>query len=214
MHGPIQAFSRTNRILNSIKTFGNIVCFRNLQKRVDDAIALFGDKQAGGIILLRSFQDYFSGYTDEDGAEHPGYEALIQKLLTKFPLSEPRIVGEQNEKDFISLFGAILRMRNILTSFDEFQGRDVLSERDLQDYLGRYQDLKDEWAERRKRGESSDIEDDIVFEEELIWQVEINIEYILLLVKKYHNSHNEGKEILITIWKAVDPVRSCGARRL
>ena len=215
MHGLIQAFSRTNRILNSIKTFGNIVCFRNLQKRVDDAIALFGDKQAGGIILLRSFQDYFSGYTDEDGAEHPGYEALIQKLLTKFPLSEPPIVGEQNEKDFISLFGAILRMRNILTSFDEFQGRDVLSERDLQDYLGRYQDLKDEWAERRKRGESSDIEDDIVFEEELIWQgVEINIDYILLLVKKYHNSHNEGKEILITIWKAVDPVRSCGARRL
>ena len=105
-------------------------------------------------------------------------------------------------------------MRNILTSFDEFQGCDVLSERDLQDYLGRYQDLKDEWAERRKRGESSDIEDDIVFEEELIWQVEINIDYILLLVKKYHNSHNEGKEILITIWKAVDPVRSCGARRL
>ena len=179
MHGLIQAFSRTNRILNSIKTFGNIVCFRNLQKRVDDAIALFGDKQAGGIVLLRSFQDYFSGYTDENGAEHPGYEVLIQKLLAKFPLSEPHIIGEQNEKDFISLFGAILRMRNILTSFDEFQGCDVLSERDLQDYLGRYQDLKDEWAERRKKGVSSDIDDDIVFEVELIRQVEINIDYIL-----------------------------------
>ena len=204
MHGLIQAFSRTNRILNSIKTFGNIVCFRNLQKRVDDAIALFGDKQAGGIVLLRSFQDYFSGYTDEDGAEHPGYEALIQKLLSKFPLSELRIVGEQNEKDFISLFGAILRMRNILTSFDEFQGCDVLSERDLQDYLGRYQDLKDEWAERRKKGVGTDIDDDIVFEVELIRQVEINIDYILLLVKKYHDSHNEDKEILITIRKAVD----------
>ena len=114
MHGLIQAFSRTNRILNSIKTFGNIVCFRNLQKRVDDAIALFGDKQAGGIVLLRSFQDYFSGYTDEDGAERPGYENLIQKLTERFPLSEPQIIGEQNEKDFISLFGAILRLRNIL----------------------------------------------------------------------------------------------------
>ena len=146
MHGLIQAFSRTNRILNSIKTFGNIVCFRNLQKRVDDAIALFGDKQAGGIVLLRSFQDYFSGYTDEDGAERPGYENLIQKLTERFPLSEPQIIGEQNEKDFISLFGAILRLRNILTSFDEFRHCDVLSERDLQDYLGRYQDLKDEWA--------------------------------------------------------------------
>ena len=133
MHGLIQAFSRTNRILNSIKTFGNIVCFRNLQKRVDDAIALFGDKQAGGIVLLRSFQDYFSGYTDEDGAERPGYENLIQKLTERFPLSEPQIIGEQNEKDFISLFGAILRLRNILTSFDEFRHCDVLSERDLQD---------------------------------------------------------------------------------
>lgn len=204
MHGLIQAFSRTNRILNSIKTFGNIVCFRNLQKRVDDAIALFGDKQAGGIVLLRSFQDYFSGYTDEDGTEHPGYKNLIQRLTEKFPLSEPKIIGEQNEKDFISLFGAILRMRNILTSFDEFQGCDVLSERDLQDYLGRYQDLKDEWAERRKKGLSSDIDDDIVFEIELIRQVEINIDYILLLVKKYHDSHNEDKEILITIRKTVD----------
>ncbi|WP_322176345.1 type I restriction endonuclease subunit R [Acutalibacter caecimuris] len=204
MHGLIQAFSRTNRILNSVKTFGNIVCFRNLQKRVDDAISLFGDKQAGGIVLLRSFQDYFSGYTDEDGVRHPGYETLIQKLLTKFPLSEPQIIGEQNEKDFISVFGAILRMRNILTSFDQFQGCDILSERDLQDYLGRYQDLKDEWAERRKKGTSSDIDDDIVFEIELIRQVEINIDYILLLVKKYHDSHSEDKEILITIRKAVD----------
>ena len=204
MHGLIQAFSRTNRILNSIKTFGNIVCFRNLQKRVDDAIALFGDKQAGGIVLLRSFQDYFSGYTDEDGTEHPGYEALIQKLTEKFPLSEPQIIGEQNEKGFISLFGAILRMRNILTSFDEFQGCDILSERDLQDYLGQYQDLKDEWAERRKKGARSDIDDDIVFEIELIRQVEINIDYILLLVKKYHDSHSDDKEILITIRKAVD----------
>lgn len=204
MHGLIQAFSRTNRILNSVKTFGNIVCFRNLQKRVDDAISLFGDKQAGGIVLLRSFQDYFSGYTDEEGVEHPGYKTLIQKLLTKFPLSEPQIIGEQNEKDFISLFGAILRMRNILTSFDQFQGCDILSERDLQDYLGRYQDLKDEWAGRRKKGASSDIDDDIVFEIELIRQVEINIDYILLLVKKYHDSHSEDKEILITIRKAVD----------
>lgn len=174
MHGLIQAFSRTNRILNSIQTFGNIVCFRNLQKRVDDAIALFGDKEAGGIVLLRSFRDYFSGYTDEDNAEHSGYEALIQELLAKFPLSEPQIIGEQNEKNFISLFGAILRMQNILASFDEFQGCDILSERDLQDYLGRYQDLKDEWAERRKKGTLSDIDDDIVFEIELLRQVDIN----------------------------------------
>ena len=125
-------------------------------------------------------------------------------MTNDFPLSEPRIVGEQAEKDFISLFWAILRMRNILYSFDEFQSQDMLSERDLQDYLGRYQDLRDEWNERRKRGESSDIEDDIVFEVELIRQVEINIDYILLLVKKYHDSHNKDKEVLVTIRKAVD----------
>ena len=204
MHGLIQAFSRTNRILNSVKSFGNIVCFRNLQKRVDSAIARFGDESSGGVILLRSFQDYFSGYVDDDHKQHPGYEDLIARLTNDFPLSEPRVVGEQAEKDFISLFGAILRMRNILSSFDEFQKQDMLSERDFQDYLGRYQDLRDEWNERRKRGESSDIEDDIVFEVELIRQVEINIDYILLLVKKYHDSHNEDKEVLVTIRKAVD----------
>lgn len=203
MHGLIQAFSRTNRILNSIKTFGNIVCFRNLQKRVDTAIALFGGKDAGGIVLLRSFKDYYEGYISEQ--KHvPGYVDMIEELLNKFPVSMPRIIGEQNQKDFISLFGAILRMRNLLSSFDEFAGKEIITERDLQDYLGRYQDLRDEWKQRRETGESTDIIDDIVFEVELIKQIEINIDYILMLVKKYHDTHGEDKEILITINKAID----------
>ena len=121
MHGLIQAFSRTNRILNSIKTFGNIVCFRNLQKRVDSAIALFGDREAGGIVLLHKFDDYYYGYTTQDGKDKPGYVDMINELTAKFPLTEPKIEGEQNQKDFISLFGAILRMRNLLLSFDEFK---------------------------------------------------------------------------------------------
>lgn len=203
MHGLIQAFSRTNRILNSIKTFGNIVCFRNLQKRVDAAIALFGDKKAGGIVLLHKFDDYYHGYTAEDGKEKPGYVDMINELTEKFPLNEPRIEGEQNQKDFIALFGAILRMRNLLLSFDEFKGKELISERDFQDYLGRYQDLRDEWI-NKSRGEKEDITDDIVFEIELIRQIEINIDYILMLVKKYHDSHGDDKEILITIQKAVD----------
>ena len=203
MHGLIQAFSRTNRILNSIKTFGNIVCFRNLQKRVDAAIALFGDKEAGGIVLLHKFSDYYYGYTAQDGKDKPGYVDMIEELTQKFPLSEPQIEGEQNQKDFIALFGAILRMRNLLSSFDEFKGKEQLSERDLQDCLGRYQDLRDEWM-RRAKGEKEDITDDIVFEIELIRQIEINIDYILMLVKKYHDSHCDDKEILITIQKAVD----------
>lgn len=204
MHGLIQAFSRTNRILNSIKTFGNIVCFRNLQKRVDTAISLFGDKNAGGIVLMKGFKDYYYGYEGIDGKHYPGYMDMMDDLTSKFPLSEPQIIGEQNQKDFISLFGAILRMRNLLSAFDEFAGKEMISERDLQDYLGRYQDLRDEWNERRKRGESTDIIDDIVFEVELIKQIEINIDYILMLVKKYHDSHCEDKEVLVTIKKAID----------
>lgn len=204
MHGLIQAFSRTNRILNSIKTFGNIVCFRNLQKRVDSAISLFGDKNAGGIVLMKSFKDYYYGYESVDGKPMPGYMDMMGELTGKFPLTDPQIIGEQNQKDFIALFGAILRMRNLLSSFDEFKDKEMITERDLQDYLGRYQDLRDEWKRKREAGESTDIIDDIVFEVELIKQIEINIDYILMLVKKYHDTHCEDKEVLITIKKAID----------
>ncbi len=102
------------------------------------------------------------------------------------------------------MFGAILRMRNLLLLFDDFSGKEIISERDLQDYLGRYQDLRDEWKNKREKGESVDITDDIVFEIELIKQIEINIDYILMLVKKYHDSHEEDKELLVAIRKAVD----------
>ena len=161
MHGLIQAFSRTNRILNSIKTFGNVVCFRNLQKRVDSAISLFGDKNAGGIVLMQSFKDYYYGYESVDGKQMPGYVDMIEDLTGKFPLSKPQIIGEQKQKDFIALFGSILRMRNLLVAFDEFKEKELLTERDLQDYLGRYQDLRDEWKRKRAQGESTDITDDI-----------------------------------------------------
>lgn len=214
MHGLIQAFSRTNRILNSIKTFGNIICFRNLQKRVDTAISLFGDKNAGGIVLMKGFKDYYYGYEGVDGKLYTGYVDMIEELISKFPLSEPRIIGEQNQKDFIALFGAFLRMRNILSAFDEFSGLEIITERDFQDYLGRYQDLRDEWNEKRKKGESTDIIDDIVFEVELIKQIEINIDYILMLVNKYHDSHCEDKEVLITIKKAIDSSPELRSKKL
>lgn len=199
-HGLIQAFSRTNRILNSIKTFGNIVCFRKLQKRVDAAISLFGDKDAKGIVLMQSFNNYYYGYENKDGHQ-AGYKDMIADLTNRFPVFESQITGEQNQREFISLFGSILRMRNILVSFDDFKGKELLSERDLQDYLGKYQDLRDEWIQRK---ENTDITNDIVFEIELIKQIEINIDYILLLVKKYHDSHCKDKEVLITIRKAID----------
>ena len=198
-HGLIQAYSRTNRILNSIKTFGNIVCFRNLQKRTDSAVSLFGDKEAGGICVLKGYKDYYYGY---DGKA--GYVNLVDELQYKYPLTEPQIIGEKAQKEFIGLFGAILRMRNLLSSFDDFMGNEILTEREMQDYQGRYNDLYDEWRNRRQDCEKEDITDDIVFEIELIKQIEINIDYILLLVKKYHDAHKEDKELLITINKAVD----------
>lgn len=204
MHGLIQAYSRTNRILNSIKTFGNIVCFRNLQKRTDDAIALFGDREAGGIVLMRGFKDYYYGYKDDKGNYHQGYVDMIENLVSRFPVEQERIEGETKQKEFIVLFGAILRMRNLLTSFDDFAEKELLTEHDLQDYLGKYQDLRDEWKSRRRDGEKEDITDDVVFEIELIKQIEINIDYILMLVKKYHDSHCDDKEVLITIHKAID----------
>lgn len=171
---------------------------------MDTAISLFGDEDAGGIVLMRKFKDYYSGYEGADGVWHFGYVDMVKELQKKFPLSEPQMIGEQNQKDFIAQFGAILRMRNILIAFDEFAGKELIEERDLQDYLGRYQDLRDEWKRRREKGEATDITDDVVFEVELIKQIEINIDYILMLVKKYHDTHCEDKEVLITIRKAVD----------
>ena len=203
MHGLIQAYSRTNRILNSIKTFGNIVCFRNLKKRTDNAIALFGDREAGGIVTLRSYDDYYNGYDDNSGKHYDGYTEMIDSLTSRFPLDDPQITGEENQKAFINLIGAILKMRNLLSSFDEFAGNEIISERDFQDYLGRYQDLRDEWKERRKKGQLENIDDDIVFEIELIKQIEINIDYILMLVAQYHDSNCTDKEILVKIRKAV-----------
>ena len=204
MHGLIQAYSRTNRILNSVKTFGNIVCFRNLQKRTDEAISLFGDREAGGIVLMRGFKDYYNGYVDERGDKHDGFVDMIAELTAKFPLEEERITGEKAQKEFIALFGAVLRMRNLLAAFDDFEGKEILSERDLQDYLGRYQDLRDEWKKKRENEEKEDITDDVVFELELVKQIEINIDYILILVTKYHDSHCSDKETLITIQKSID----------
>ena len=199
-HGLIQAFSRTNRILNSVKTFGNIVCFRNLQDATDEAIALFGDKDAESIVLLKSYKDYYEGY-DENGKHQPGYEELINELCLKFPLGQ-QIYGEQNQKDFIKLFGAILRLKNILTAFDDFENNEILTLRDYQDYQSVYIDLYQELT-KDKSSEKEKINEDIEFELELIRQVEINIDYILMLVAKYHQTNCEDKSILVSIDKAI-----------
>ena len=200
-HGLIQAFSRTNRILNSIKTFGNIVCFRDLKDETDKAIALFGNKDAGGIVLLKTYEEYYNGY-DEKGEHKAGYEELIANLTAQYPLGQP-ITGEEKKKDFIRLYGGILRVKNILSSFDDFAGNEILSERDFQDYQSVYIDLYQEF----RKGANVDketINDDIIFEIELVRQIEVNIDYILMLVEKYQESDCKDKSILITIDKAIN----------
>ena len=200
-HGLLQAFSRTNRILNSVKTFGNIVCFRNLEKATNESIALFGDKEAGGIVLLKTFEEYYNGY-QEGEKSFPGYVALIHALTTQFPVGEP-IIGEENQKSFIRLYGSILKAQNILSAFDEFAGKQILSERDVQDYHSMYINLYHEFR-KQNAGDAENVNDDIVFEMELIKQVEINIDYILELIRKYHEGHLKDKEIIISINKAID----------
>ena len=200
-HGLIQAFSRTNRILNSVKVFGNIVCFRDLQQATDDAIALFGDKDASSIVVLKDFWSYYNGYDNKDGKHCYGYSELVGQLKSEFPEDQP-IIGEDAERRFVMLFGSLLKSINILSTFDQFDGREELSDRQMQDYQSHYLDLRDKWR-RRKTGEKENINDDLIFETELIRQVEINIDYILLLVQKYHDSNCTDKEILVNISKAI-----------
>lgn len=201
-HGLIQAYSRTNRILNSVKTYGNIVSFRDLEQETNDAIALFGNKDACGVVLLKPYHEYYAEYAEK-----------VAELLEQFPLGQ-RIAGESAQKEFIKLFGAILRLQNILTSFDDFARNEILTERQGQDYRSVYLDL---YAEFRGRAEAEkeSINDDIVFEIELIKQVEINVDYILMLVEKWRRERGDGddKEIRAAITRAVDASPSLRSKK-
>ncbi len=194
-HGLIQAYSRTNRILNSVKTYGNIVSFRNLEQATNDALALFGNKDAGGIVLLKPYGHYYEEY-----------QKKVAELEELFPLPIGDFIqGESAQKAFIKLFGSILRLKNILTAFDDFAGNEILSERDFQDYQSHYLNL---YAEFRSASdaEKERINEDVVFEIELIKQVEINVDYILMLVEQYLKAKGtgEGQEIRANIERAIN----------
>ena len=193
-HGLIQAFSRTNRILNSVKTYGNIVCFRNLEDRVNRAISLFGDKEAGGVVLLKPYAEYLGEYRER-------LAQLREQFALEAVLNGNALLGEEAEKAFIRLFGVILRLRNILTAFDDFAADDTLSPRDEQDYRSVYTDLYQKW--RKQKEDATIINDDLVFEVELLKQVDINIDYVLMLVQKYHDSNCTDKMIIGDIERAI-----------
>lgn len=204
MHGLLQAFSRTNRILNAVKDCGNVVCFRNLEKQVKDCFALFGDENAGGLITMRPFEDYYNGYEDEKGVHQLGYKEIEEILLEKFGLDTiGQICTLEEKKEFIRLFSALLKLRNLLTSFDEFaEVKLILNDYQIQDYTSWYIDLRDEFK-HEPGGEKEKVNDDVVFEIELVKQVQIGIEYILALVAEYHQSNCQDKEVVVKIQKAI-----------
>ena len=193
MHGLIQAFSRTNRILDSVKTFGNIVCFRDLSANVDESLELFGDEEAGGIVLLKPYAEYLSEYL-----------TLVDEIRERFMDDEGRLelLGEDQQKAFVGAFGALLRLRNVLSVFDQFRDDDVVSPRTLQDLQSTYLDLADEFK-RVAKADQVDIVDDLVFEIELIRQVEVNIDYILDLVMRARSGNGEDRVAYDKITRAI-----------
>lgn len=200
-HGLLQAFSRTNRILNSVKVAGNIVCFRDLEENTNKALALFGDREAHSTTILRPFADYFFGYKDEEGKWVKGYKAYVEELLEEyvpgvFPL------GEKAEKAFIKLFGIVLREYNLLSCFDEFAKMNPLSQRDMQDFTSVYITLAEKYRTQDHQDKTC-INDDIEFEMELVKQIEVGIDYILYLITKYKEGHCKDNELRLSIARAI-----------
>jgi type I restriction enzyme R subunit len=191
LHGLLQAYSRTNRILNSVKTYGNIVCFRDLEQATNDSISLFGNKDAGGIVILKPFREYY----DE-------YSTLVSELTTKFNPGELP-ASETEQRDFINLYNKILRLQNILKSFDDFKGNELLPERTFQDYQSTYIEIYQALT-KIGNGDKESIIQDLIFEIELVKQVEINVDFILILIRSLQGaSANENKEIKAKINKTV-----------
>ena len=182
MHGLIQAFSRTNRIFNSIKHHGNIVSFWPLKDRLEEAISVYSDGNNKTNILIRSFDDYYYGYNDkENHFEEDGYLKTLKKLKKEYGnISSNDFYTTSQKYNFLKLFGKLLKLRNILLSFEEFVGDDIrkISDREMQDYLGWYQNF---YKELRNLHESEKVSilNDIVFETELVYQNDINIDYII-----------------------------------
>ena len=169
MHGLVQTFSRTNRIWNEVKNYGNIVLFQTPEERVDEAFSLFGDEEANGKVLLKPYEEYLDEYIK--GAS---------ELIDKYPIGG-RLEGEQAKKDFITTFNAVMRTLNILVSFDEFvpfrySSADPLTERSFQDYKGRYLDLRADMM-RQAEADKEPIGNDIVFLTELVASTDVNVDY-------------------------------------
>ena len=193
-------FSRTNRILNKMKAFGNIVCFRNLEKATKDAIKLFGDENSINVIIERSYDDYINGFTDEDtGVVFKGYKELCEEIIEKFP-DPTEIKLEKDKKEFVKLFGEILKRENILRNYDEFSSFEkIISERLKQDMKSVYIWIKEE---RISPTPPIDPDDppinfaDVEFHIDLLKTEEVNLDYILALILEKAKEQGTNNETL------------------
>lgn len=195
-HGLIQAFSRTNRILNKVKTFGNIVCFRDLEKATKNAIKTFGDDNSVNIILEKSYNDYIKGFKDEEtGKSVKGYINLCNEIVEKFP-KPVEIEKNQDKKEFAELFGELLKTENILKNFDEFENFEkIISDRQMQDMKSVYVDICEEIRNAGKDDQNNSNEQgidfsDIEFQIDLLKTDEINLDYILELILEKTKEHD------------------------
>lgn len=206
-HGLIQAFSRTNRILNKMKTFGNIVCFRNLEKATKDAIKVFGDENSINVIIERSYDEYINGFMDEDtGVVFKGYKELCEEIIEKFP-DPTEIKLEKDKKEFVKLFGEILKRENILRNYDEFSSFEkIITERLKQDMKSTYIKIKEELispdpsggGDRGKGGKDDEKIDfsDVEFHIDLLKTEEVNLDYILALILEKAKEQGTNNETL------------------
>lgn len=184
-HSLIQAFSRTNRILNEVKSQGNIVCFRNLKQNTDDAIELFSRLEYKNEIILQPYEEYVAKFNSS-------FISLIQ--ITPTVNSVSNLQSEEEEVEFIKTFRELMRLRNVLSTFTEFNFDDLsMTEQQFEDYKSKYLDLYDK-VKGFNQIQKTSILDDIDFELELIHRDEINVTYILKLLAKLNNSTSEEVE--------------------
>lgn len=205
-HGLIQAFSRTNRILNKVKTFGNIVCFRDLEKATKDAIKTFGDENSVNVILEKSYEEYINGFKDEEtGKVQKGYVEICNDLVSKFP-DPTEIVLEADKKEFAELFGELLKSENILKNFDEFENFEkIISDRQMQDMKSVYVDIRESVLGSRGEGKSDDEIDfsDLEFQIDLLKTDEINLDYILSLILEKSKEHEDVESIKVEVRRVI-----------
>lgn len=206
-HGLIQAFSRTNRILNKVKTFGNIVCFRDLEKATQDAIKTFGDENSVNIILERSYEEYIYGFKEEEtGMVVKGYKDICNEIITKFP--EPtEIILDADKKEFAKLFGELLKTENILKNYDEFENFEkIVSDRQLQDMKSVYVDIRENII-NLKNYENSEEEQidfsDIEFQIDLLKTDEINLDYILALILEKSKENDDVESLKVEVRRVI-----------